>query len=997
MRVVVSVFEPVRADGRAAREARALSQAGHEVVLVAPAADEPMRPIGSKVALQIAGRAPGKGVLRPLRALWTWFAVLAALWRTDADVVHASGDAMLARAWLVARLRGRSLVYDLPSVPRHARRRALRERLFGRRAVALVAGSEHAAAAMRAGPDGAGQAVVVRDIPDIGPGGIPSAGLRRRLALDDAPFVLHDARCEAPGFERLVVALARIPEVRLVALSDPEEADALRLVAERHRVGTRVHVIGGVSPQRLAAFARDADAMACLPEPGDRMALDAATAVLHRSLLAGCPVVTTYELAGRPPGPGVLAVSTLDPGVLAETLDAALRGLAAPARIDAPRWEAEAGRLAGLYDRVGGAGTGRRRERPPLRDRLVAARAEVATIAAGGPGNLRATSVFANGRRLRAEGRLADAEQAFARAVELDDANDRHWYHWAASLRDLNRPDAAVEAYQRVVALNDAKPGPLVVTAAIAMARLGVRGEALEVLGRLDALSAPQPTELSWIAELHSSLGDVGPALDALERIPPNPAARAVELARLRVLEQSGELTDALAVANSLGDVPAQRRLEGSLRAFSPEWAPDGPEPRVDATPPSGNTVLHVIETALPHATSGYTYRTTTVLAAQRRAGLRPVAVTRLGFPATKGVYSHAPVELVDGVPHHYLTLPGVTRYTSIPVDERVRRNVELVAELVERVEPVALHGTSPHYNGLLGLALREAFGIPLVYEARGFPEMTWAVRPGGDRVETYGLRREAETRCMREADAVITLSEVMRRHIVGRGVPAERVFVVPHMVDTERFAPRPKDPALVDRYDLRGATVVGYVSSLVDYEGVDTLLRGIAAARRERLELRGLIVGDGLALPGLRDLAHELELDDVVRFTGRVPHAETIDHYALMDVFVVPRRGLEVCAHVTPLKPFEAMAMARCLVVSDLPALSETVGEGEHGRRFTPDDPESLAAVLAELAADPALREELGAAARRFVERHHSRALPPEVASAPIAYARDPLARVHG
>jgi glycosyltransferase involved in cell wall biosynthesis len=85
---------------------------------------------------------------------------------------------------------------------------------------------------------------------------------------------------------------------------------------------------------------------------------------------------------------------------------------------------------------------------------------------------------------------------------------------------------------------------------------------------------------------------------------------------------------------------------------------------------------------------------------------------------------------------------------------------------------------------------------------------------------------------------------------------------------------------------------------------------------------------------------------------------------------------------------------MARCLVVSDLPALTEAIGEGAHGRRFTPDDPESLAGVLTELAADPALREELGTGARRFVEEHHSRNLPAEIASAPIADARRAVAR---
>lgn len=277
-----------------------------------------------------------------------------------------------------------------------------------------------------------------------------------------------------------------------------------------------------------------------------------------------------------------------------------------------------------------------------------------------------------------------------------------------------------------------------------------------------------------------------------------------------------------------------------------------------------------------------------------------------------------------------------------------------------------------------------------LVYEARGFPEMTWAVRTGGDEVESYALRRAAETRCMLEADAVVTLSGVMRDHIAARGVPAERVHVVPHMVDTTRFAPRAKDAALLRSYGLEDKVVVGYVSSLVDYEGVDTLLRAIAVARGSAPQIAGLVVGDGLAMPGLRRLAAELGVEDAVRFTGRVPHTETIEHYALIDVFVVPRRPLEVCALVTPLKPFEAMAMERCVVVSDLPALTEATGGGAHGRSFEAGSPEALAEQLLALAADAELRRELGRRARAFVQERHSRALPAEVTTAPLVAARD-------
>jgi glycosyltransferase involved in cell wall biosynthesis len=274
-----------------------------------------------------------------------------------------------------------------------------------------------------------------------------------------------------------------------------------------------------------------------------------------------------------------------------------------------------------------------------------------------------------------------------------------------------------------------------------------------------------------------------------------------------------------------------------------------------------------------------------------------------------------------------------------------------------------------------VGLAVREALGIPLVYDVRGFPEMTWAVRRGGRDAEVYERRRAAETRCMVYADAVFTLSGVMKDQIVSRGVEPEKVSVIPHFVDTAFFAPAPPPPALRERYGLEGRLVVGYVSSLLEYEGVDVLLRALAGAAPEAEGIAGLVVGDGPMLGSLEALADDLGIADRVTFAGRVPFSEIRDHYALIDVFVCPRRDLEVCRYVTPLKPFEAMSMERCVVVSDLPALAELTAGGTAGVTFPPDDPEALAAVLADLANQPDRLRALGRAARVHVETHHSTA----------------------
>jgi glycosyltransferase involved in cell wall biosynthesis len=166
---------------------------------------------------------------------------------------------------------------------------------------------------------------------------------------------------------------------------------------------------------------------------------------------------------------------------------------------------------------------------------------------------------------------------------------------------------------------------------------------------------------------------------------------------------------------------------------------------------------------------------------------------------------------------------------------------------------------------------------------------------------------------------------------------------------------------------------VLGYISNLSRREGVDFLLRAVKILVGEGLDVGCLVCGDGPELEGLRALAGELGIGHRVRLTGAVPHEDIDRYYQLIDVFVVPRRDDRAARFVTPIKPFEAMALERALIVSDLPALAEIVGAPERGLTFVREDPASLAAVARPLVEDHNARIELGRRARRWVERERS------------------------
>jgi glycosyltransferase involved in cell wall biosynthesis len=462
-------------------------------------------------------------------------------------------------------------------------------------------------------------------------------------------------------------------------------------------------------------------------------------------------------------------------------------------------------------------------------------------------------------------------------------------------------------------------------------------------------------------------------ARSALARLSEHSGARPRLTARLAYRE--GRLSDAV---RALDGAPGWRaaRLRRSLLAELTMLEPGalrlpardsaGPQPGPEAS----SRILHIVTDALPTTSAGYTIRTQEIALAQRAAGMDPHVATRIGFPVTAGAVDGRAAVSVDGVPYHRLlpwVMPG-------RMDRLYQVHLAHAARLTGRLRPAVLHAASNYANAVIALALRDAFRLPVVYEVRGFWEDTWLSRHTGSAdlrlSDRYRRTRALETYCMTEADLVVTLGEAMREEIIERGVPAERVVIVPNGVSELFLEPLPDDGGAL-RASLGigpGEFVVGLVSSLVAHEGIGTLLEAVRILGTRGVPARALIVGDGPERTSLQHQAAELGLDAV--FTGRVPSTRVRDYHAVLDVFVVPRTPDRVCQLVTPLKPIEAMASGLPVVMSDVRALAEIVADGKTGLLSPPLDAAGLADRLQELAARPELRATLGAAAREWVAR---------------------------
>jgi PEP-CTERM/exosortase A-associated glycosyltransferase len=377
--------------------------------------------------------------------------------------------------------------------------------------------------------------------------------------------------------------------------------------------------------------------------------------------------------------------------------------------------------------------------------------------------------------------------------------------------------------------------------------------------------------------------------------------------------------------------------------------------------------VLHVLDHSLP-LHSGYAFRTAAILREQRALGYETLQMT-----TPRQHNGEALAEDVGSLRFHRTRL-GTSVLEGMPGLRYVREvaaTARRIDELVAQFSPDVLHAHSPVLNALPAWKIGRRRGIPVVYEVRASWEDA-AVDHGTTREGTVRYRgaRALETWALRRVDHVTTICEGLRRDIIGRGVAADRVTVIPNAVDTDEFAFGTRaDPELRAKLGLEGKRVIGFAGSFYGYEGLDLLLEALAMLAPRRPELRALLVGGGPQDEALRAQASASGLGDRVIFAGRVPHQEVQRYYELIDVLAYPRRSMRLTELVTPLKPLEAMAQGRMFVASDVGGHRELVRHGETGFLCKAGDAAALAGQIDAVFDDEASWPRIARQARQFVE----------------------------
>ena len=210
------------------------------------------------------------------------------------------------------------------------------------------------------------------------------------------------------------------------------------------------------------------------------------------------------------------------------------------------------------------------------------------------------------------------------------------------------------------------------------------------------------------------------------------------------------------------------------------------------------------------------------------------------------------------------------------------------------------------------------------------------------------------------QMDLVYVPSRAYRDQLVAKGFTCEKLRLLPHGIDVDRFNPNRRSPAFWRRFGVNGGLKVTYVGRAAKEKDLDVLVEVYDRLARARPDCSLVIVGDG---PFLEQMKTRLPHRNVV-FTGFLFDADLSSAYAGSDVFVFPSTT-DTFGNVV----LEAMASGVPVVVSDRGGPAEIVEHGVTGLVTKARSADDLCAAIERLLDDPDLRRRMSAECRTYAE----------------------------
>lgn len=288
---------------------------------------------------------------------------------------------------------------------------------------------------------------------------------------------------------------------------------------------------------------------------------------------------------------------------------------------------------------------------------------------------------------------------------------------------------------------------------------------------------------------------------------------------------------------------------------------------------------------------------------------------------------------------------------------------------ILQEFQPDIIHNQMPLAVGQAGTMMGRRGDTPIVSTSHAMPEnlmdnltqLSAVSRPFNYMLADLGRRYHSKS------DAVTSPTKSgidgFAKFTSKLDVP---LYVISNGINLEEFSPGTLDAGIYEKYDLpTDKPIITYLGRLDAEKHVWVLLRAMKRIL-ETHDAHMMIVGSGVDLENQQQLAEELELQDHVTFTGRVPEEDKADLHRVGTLFAVASPAELQC-----IAALEAMASGQPVVAVDAGALAELCHDGENGYLFDLDDYEMAAEKIIPILDDPALRERFSKKSLEIAQSH--------------------------
>ncbi len=285
-------------------------------------------------------------------------------------------------------------------------------------------------------------------------------------------------------------------------------------------------------------------------------------------------------------------------------------------------------------------------------------------------------------------------------------------------------------------------------------------------------------------------------------------------------------------------------------------------------------------------------------------------------------------------------------------------------------------------YEGFPIAVNKEKLCKCLIFEVNGLPsiELKYRYPAVADDRELLHKLRVQEKLCLDAADLIVTPSMVTRDYLQTRGVPSEKIRVIPNGVDLSIFTYSARqegiDDSISNSTQIPNCFRLLYFGTLSAWQGVNLAIEALALANHD-LPTELIIIGQGRSqqLVALRKLAQKLNVQEQLTILETMSQVQLVQHIHQADAIVAPltpndRNLVQGCC---PLKVLEGMATGTPVIASDMPVVRELGTDGEHFLLVQPGSAKAIKDALLRLIQEPELAPRLAIAARKRIEKYYT------------------------